>query len=344
MASLLSPKFLRANSNLEFILNGEENPLSDGTMVLQGISDPDYLDIQTTNEQGSASFSVPDMNFFYFFGFKQGYHPESGAIFSDLDKITQLDLTPFGPNEWQFYYRTNDQLEMSFLSSDVDTTYERGDEFNYEIEVGSISDSEVHITNNDINAGVYDSNGNPVMIGPNIWGSANPDLIYDIYFRPRGGWLRYTAQGNNVTAQIGEAHGTFDGIPFDISGEDEWVGQTIQTNDNIVPNNINQGDYHVLVDILGLNFSSQNFQVNVPVGINRDFSKKLEQKVYAYPNPSNGQFNINGHRPNERVEIYDLMGRKVYDGSIRNINSNSYDSGVYIGVIKGTKFPLTKLK
>jgi len=336
---------LRENVDLEFLLKDlDNNPLQDGTIALQGISNDDYLEIQQTNNQGLTNFIVEDGNFFYFFGFKQGYHPEAGAIFSDEDKTTELNFTPFGANEWQFYYRTNDEVEMSFFSNDPDTIYERGDEFNYEVEVGSVSDEEVHLSNTDMEAGIYSENGDPVMIGDSIWGSPNDELEYDIYFNPRSGWLRYTAEGNNVTAQIGEAHGIFDGVPFDISGDGEWVGQTIITNDNVVPNHIEQGLYNVQVDVLGLQMGSQNFQVNVPVGVNGNNRGGLEKELLVYPNPSNGKFNIKGYNFNEKVEIFDIRGRKVYEGAIGNINSNSYSSGTYIGVINGNKFTHTKLK
>lgn len=336
---------LRA-TDLEFlVLNESSEPLPQSSVVLQGISDPDSLYVQETNNQGSTTFSVDQGDFFYYFAFKQGFHPEGGAILSDQNKITELNLVPFLEGQWQYYYRTNGQLELSFLSSDPDTDYEILDPFNYEIECGSVSNEEVHLTSQDINSGIYSENGNPVMVGDAIWGSPNEEIIYDIYFRPRSGWLRYIAQGNNVTATIGESYGTFNGINFDVSGDGEFVTQQITTNDNVVPNNIENGFYHVLVNILGLSMTSQNFHVNAPVSIvTTNQESNLEKEILAYPNPFNGKFNILGYDHTQKIEIYNLKGEQIYCGSLGKVNIGSYPSGTYIGVIDEIKFPLTQIK
>ncbi len=345
---LLVPKIVKTSTDLEFILQSSEQPFSPlpgGTVVLQGISDPNYLEIKETDENGSAIFSVQDSNFFYFFGFKQGYHPKSGAVFSSDNKRIPLELEPFQPDEWQYYYKTDGKLEMSFISFDKDTNYEWGDEFNYEVEIGSVSDEEIHLSNFDIKSGVYNETNNPVVVEGEIWGSPNPFITYNIYLKPKKGWIRYTAQGNKVTAIIGESYGVFNGTSFDVSGEGEWVSKTIQTNDNVVPEGLPSGNYHVLIEILGLKIKSQDFYIKAPSSnfVSED-KTTLERKLLAFPNPARDKFRIRGCRPNERIRIYDLLGRKIYDGPVGNVDLSDYKSGTYIGVIGKNKIPITKIK
>jgi len=57
----------------------------------------------------------------------------------------------------------------------------------------------------------------------------------------------------------------------------------------------------------------------------------LEMNIY--PNPGTGQFNFSGLEKESKIEIYDVMGRKVYEAMVSNstqiIDLTSKDKGVY---------------
>ncbi len=156
-----STSSLRENVNLEFIVSDSAtlDPLPQSTVVLQGISDPEYLEVHQTDDQGVTDFSVEDFDFFYSFTFQPSYHPNAGAVFSDANKTIDVYLIPYEEGQWWDYYSTDDSLEFSFSSFDPDIYYDVGDEFNYEIEVGNISDQEVGFSHNDIVAGARDTTG-----------------------------------------------------------------------------------------------------------------------------------------------------------------------------------------
>jgi len=336
---------LRDNVDLEFLVNDSSsgNPLSQSSVVLQGISDPDYLQIQETNDQGSTEFSVLDNSFYYYFGFHLGHHSESGSIFSNQNQQVNLGLDPFGPDEWWDYYQASGGLEFSFTSFDPNTNYNVGDEFNYEFQVGSISDSDVGFSNNEIIAGILDINGNQAMTPTGgWWGSPNDLLDYQITFRPRSGWMNYSAEGNLVTIRIGEAHGVFDGIPFDVSGDGEFVEGTLETNDNVIPN-VPTGDYNVLFALQDIYSESQFFHVDNPnVGI-IDSRTSLISKVTNYPNPANNSFMVHYEKGGELI-MRDILGREVYRGTGKDFNVKLNSSGIYYGVIDGQKFKQTLIK
>ena len=79
-------------TDLEFLASDTlNNPLPGATIVMQGISDPAYFESQETDSVGSTTFDVEQNNFFYYFGFKSGYHPENGSIFSNGDTRISSD-------------------------------------------------------------------------------------------------------------------------------------------------------------------------------------------------------------------------------------------------------------
>ena len=66
--------------------------------------------------------------------------------------------------------------------------------------------------------------------------------------------------------------------------------------------------------------------------------------VFVYPNPSNGTFNINLGKSQWNVEVYDIMGRKVYESRMEGnsiIDLGLYPKGLYFLKAKNESRTLT---
>jgi len=331
MMSLLIGLPLKS-ADLEFIVReeGTSTPLNQSTVIVEGLT-TDYYGERGTGETNSVTFEdMPDNEIYDYTVFHNGHHPfEDGTVYTDSDKALTTDLEPYEEWEWPDYYTSGlEGLALTFSSQDEDVYYDAGDEFNYLIMVQSISGDPVNLSNSDIDAGVYDINNNPVMVGDANWGSPNDDLTYEITFNPYVGWLGYDVQGNNVEACIGDASDVvFNGENYEL-GPGEVVCQNVVTQDNVVPNGIN-GTFHVNISIGDIDFTSRNFYVG-PVSV-KPKQNDLEKEVRNYPNPTNNWFKLENVDQKD-VKIYDLRGREVqYKQSGDNFQINS--SGIYNVVI-----------
>lgn len=69
-----------------------------------------------------------------------------------------------------------------------------------------------------------------------------------------------------------------------------------------------------------------------PVGLN-ETSQLIEDDWKIYPNPSNGEFTINGLKKNTRIGIYSSLGKLVYQSYIENeehqLSLNNFSKGIY---------------
>lgn len=332
--------------NLEVLVQDSLNtPLENSFVVVGGISNPNYLEIQETSEDGLANFSVPDNAFYSYSAFKDGYHSYGGAFYSDEDRDISITLSPFEDNQWYDYYTWDGNVEFSFSSSDEDINYHVGDDFNYEIEFSNVSNQIVSFDNNSLTSVVYDSSGNSI----DGFGEQNPDLNYAINLHPGIGWFNASAQGNNVTVYIGGADGNINGRNFNISGENEWVSETITTNDNQINSELS-GFYNVDVSLNyfmngnpnNIGISSQQFYVNNPISSIKD-GKNLEKKVINFPNPSNNLFYVKSDKVST-LDLYNICGQKIYSEEGKYFCFSDLSSGVYIGEIDGVKFKQTILK
>jgi len=334
-------------ANLDFLVQDTlSNPIQNSFVVVEGISNPNYIDIQQTDNSGHTIFDVPDDQFFYYSAFKQGFHSNGGAIYTDSNYNLNTTLTPFESWQWYDYYNWNGNVEFTFTSSDEDVNYVGGNEFNYEINFSNIGNEVISFNQNGLNSIVYDSSGNAVE----GWGEQNPDLLYSINLNPGSGWFRAAAQGNNVTVYIGGANGNINGQNFDISGENEWVSEQITTSDNIVPIWLN-GQYNVNVSLdysleneenRTIGIYSQPFYIDNFVSINPK-ENNLEKKVINFPNPCNNNFYVKS-KDNGVLNIYNLRGQKIYSKKGRDFSIKSLESGIYIGEIDGEKFKQIILK
>ena len=75
--------------------------------------------------------------------------------------------------------------------------------------------------------------------------------------------------------------------------------------------------------------------VDYATGIN-DNKQRGDLSIDVFPNPTTGKFQIQSSNPDnyrdqvERVEVYDLFGRKVLESKEPQIDMSSYPAGLYI--------------
>ena len=318
------------SADLEFIVREEntQNPLNQSTVILESLNS-DYYRIQDTENSNSTTFgNVPDDEILDYTIFHNGHHPfENGTVYSGSNQTITKTLQPYEEWEWPAYNVFGpDGLAISFVSSDEDIYYDSGDDLNYFLFIYNFSGNPINMSNTQIDAGVFDENNNPVMIGEAVWGSPNDELTFDVTFNPYVGSLSYDVVGNNVEACISDASDvTFNGQTYEL-GPGEVVCQNITTNDNVVPEGIN-GRYHVNINIGDLNFASRDFYVG-PVSTKPE-PGKLEKMAYSgSPNPTNGWFKISNSQ-NKKVNIYNFKGEEIpFERSGENFYINS--SGGYI--------------
>ncbi len=69
-------------------------------------------------------------------------------------------------------------------------------------------------------------------------------------------------------------------------------------------------------------------------------------KIYVYPNPSKGFFNIESRNKNGEIGIYNLVGQKIYSSKITNyiteINLSQLPSGIYMIVVQSNNIVLSE--
>ncbi len=72
-----------------------------------------------------------------------------------------------------------------------------------------------------------------------------------------------------------------------------------------------------------------NYTLNIKNDkINRN--DEAEQVFNIYPNPSNGTVTIEGLKQNQKIELFDLTGRKVWSTQSNQLNIEQFEVGVYV--------------
>ncbi|MBR5650976.1 MAG: T9SS type A sorting domain-containing protein, partial [Bacteroidales bacterium] len=80
------------------------------------------------------------------------------------------------------------------------------------------------------------------------------------------------------------------------------------------------------------------------IGYGIDGIEESVSHVFVHPNPSNGTFNINLGKSQWNVEVYDIMGRKVYESRMEGnsiIDLGLYPKGLYFLKAKNESRTLT---
>ena len=65
----------------------------------------------------------------------------------------------------------------------------------------------------------------------------------------------------------------------------------------------------------------------------------MDENLIITPNPSSGILNFSKELKNERIELFSITGKKIYDRKVTNINSISLnlESGIYLMKISNNK-------
>jgi hypothetical protein len=59
-------------------------------------------------------------------------------------------------------------------------------------------------------------------------------------------------------------------------------------------------------------YDNQNFEYNCSINMSIKENTVYNNKLLIYPNPSNGQFTITSEKVIESIELYDMLGKKVF--------------------------------
>jgi hypothetical protein len=80
-------------------------------------------------------------------------------------------------------------------------------------------------------------------------------------------------------------------------------------------------------------YHSQHFENNCAIAIGIKENTVYNNKLLIYPNPSNGQFTVTCEKIMENIELYDMLGKKVY-ANIPKVQTIQIDThlpqGLYI--------------
>ena len=77
--------------------------------------------------------------------------------------------------------------------------------------------------------------------------------------------------------------------------------------------------------------TTQSVVVNIMEGLVNEVNENLSAETKLYPNPTNGSFTVEGANV-AMVEVYNLVGQKVYteQGKVVNINASDWNKGIYL--------------
>ncbi|NNF33703.1 MAG: T9SS type A sorting domain-containing protein, partial [Saprospiraceae bacterium] len=153
--------------------------------------------------------------------------------------------------------------------------------------------------------------------------------------------------GDDFTAWIGSESGklrkytnisgNLDGI-FD-GGDIDFLPYSLGRNSTVIPADLNGDD---IIDlILGTSRGGVHiFSSGISIGGSSTLEHELDGTMYFYPNPTNGIIQLNSEIPINRIDVYDLSGRKVLTTKERVLSLKS--PGTYIARIITEKGVVTK--
>ncbi|MDD2288699.1 MAG: T9SS type A sorting domain-containing protein, partial [Bacteroidales bacterium] len=176
-------------------------------------------------------------------------------------------------------------------------------------------------------------NGSPITYGENGLNENNPptNFMYTGYPELNSGWNELDA--NNPS---GDRRGIFSYGPFDLNSGNKICFDIAYPyaldNTTTTP----QGSLTLLrqrAQNIKTFYETQEFECGfTDVGIEE--VNNSEKKYILYPNPNTGSFRISSQEliPNTRIEIYSIIGKKIYERNINSLNQEitlDFRSGVY---------------
>ena len=69
---------------------------------------------------------------------------------------------------------------------------------------------------------------------------------------------------------------------------------------------------------------------NIKVYITPLVSTNTTTNIIAYPNPTNGKLIIQGLKPTQSIELYNLLGEKLIETQNNFLDMSVYSTGIYI--------------
>jgi hypothetical protein len=150
------------------------------------------------------------------------------------------------------------------------------------------------------------------------------------------GWTEFTPYGEgSVPNSPGGKYGLMSAGPYDLR-----IGESLCIDIAFPFARDYEGDHLSSVTLLKQRareiqqfYDQQNFENNCSNSVDIKENTISNNKLLIYPNPSNGQFIITGEKIIESIELYDMMGKKVFADTPKTqttqINLN-LSQGLYI--------------
>ena len=117
--------------------------------------------------------------------------------------------------------------------------------------------------------------------------------------------------------------------------------QNWQTTTSIV--NINEGAYTLTMTVNQPGFNINWIEFDY-LGNSMGLEESTHNKLKIYPNPTSRILNIRTLLQNYKVEVFDLMGKKIYESfDDKFINIDRYENGIYLLKISSSHQTQSKL-
>ena len=157
---------------------------------------------------------------------------------------------------------------------------------------------------------------------------------YEINFRVASEW-----QGGIISLKLYDGIEEYDLTNISVPITGGW--QNWQTTTSIV--DINEGAYTLTMTVNqpGFNINWIHFDY---LGNSMDLDESIHTKLKIYPNPTSRILNIRTLFQNYKLEVFDLMGKKIHESyDDKFINIDRYENGIYMLKISSSNNTQSKL-
>ncbi|MAU30883.1 MAG: hypothetical protein CMC36_03115 [Flavobacteriaceae bacterium] len=157
---------------------------------------------------------------------------------------------------------------------------------------------------------------------------------YEINFRVASEW-----QGGIISLKLEDGIEEYNLTNISVPITGGW--QNWQTTTSIV--NINEGAYTLTMTVNQPGFNINWIEFDY-LGNSMGLEESTHNKLKIYPNPTSRILNIRTLLQNYKVEVFDLMGKKIYESfDDKFINIDRYENGIYLLKISSSHQTQSKL-
>jgi hypothetical protein len=186
-------------------------------------------------------------------------------------------------------------------------------------------------------------NGVPITYGGNGYNTGSTNYTKYVYTGDpvtKTGWTEFTPKGpGSFPNSPGDRCGLLSSGPFNLPiGESICLDLALPwARDYVEDNPASVALLKERANTIQQFYNNQNYTQNCTITVNIKDNNIQTNKIVIYPNPSNGKFTISNELILEKIEIFDILGNKVYEDEpkvqIAQINTN-LPKGLYIYRVK----------